>query len=85
METHASTFSRLKNKGRNYMQKGRNYNSYEHGRSFFFLSFVDTCFESFAPLHMSCEHPMSFLILTIDRYILINEIYYEDILGDSCW
>ena len=34
METHSSTFTRLQNKGRNYMLKGRNYNFYEHGRIF---------------------------------------------------
>ena len=34
MEMHSSTFTRLQNKGRNYMLKGRHYNFYEHGRIF---------------------------------------------------
>ena len=55
MEMHSSTFTRLQNKGRNYMLKGRNYNFYEHEGFFFTHNF-----EKFALISRNISQTVSF-------------------------
>ena len=73
METHSSTFTRLQNKGRNYMLKGRHYNFYEHGR--IFLHIISKFCNHFTEHFTKCQFCMA-----VRKYVIKVSIFFFSIL-----